>query len=167
MDGYDKASTLAIIKDGNRFRIINEKLFYNMELPFRPVIIREGWKYSDKGYGLKFGINRGGNSTKAYDYIVGFETKLLHYSTESIDQVEQIWLNEVGPDAFSRELFSETKNSRIYKYKYPGDSPFRGYEGIYSGRGMVHLVRIMYHEKMEGDIKDSVENIINGIVIVR
>ena len=167
MDGYDKASTLAIINADNRFLIINEKLFYNLELPFRPVIIREGWKYSDRGYGLKFGVNTGGSSTKTYDYIVGLETKLLPYSTETIDQVEQIWLNEVGPDAFSRVLFSETKNRRIYKYKYPGDSPFLGYEGIYAGKGMVHLVRIMYHEKMEDSIKESVEKIIKGIVIVR
>jgi hypothetical protein len=167
MNGYNRGSTLLIVKDGSKFRIINENLFYSMELPFRPGIIREGWKYSGKGYALKFGINLNENSKKSYDYMAGVETRLLPYSPQSIDHAQYIWEMEVGPDAFSRELFIETKNSRIYKYKYPGDSPFRGYEGIYAGKGMVHLVRIMYHEKMEAGVKDSVEDIIKGITIVK
>jgi len=167
MDEYNKGSTLLIVRDGNKYRIINEKLFYSLLLPHRPIIIREGWKYSGKGYGLKFGINSSEENVKAYDYVVGIETRFLSYTPESINDVEQIWANEVGPDAFSRELFAETGDIRIYKYKYPGDSPFKGYEGIFTGKGAVHLVRIMYHEKMEKGIKESVEDIIKGVIIVK
>lgn len=167
MKSYGNLSTLLITKTRNVYNIINEQLFYNLELPHRPWIIREGWKYSNKGYGLQFGINRDGSNKKTYDFITGVETRILTYPVYTAEEAEKIWEKEVGPDAFLREIFYESRDSRVYTYKYPGDSPFRGYEGIFVNRNMVHLVRIMYHYKMEPAVEKEVRDIIKSFTLVK
>lgn len=167
MTDYDNKSTLLITKNKNLYSIINEKLFYNLELLHRPWIIREGWKHSQKGYGLQFGINRDGSNKKTYDFIAGVETKILPYVVQTAEEAEKIWEKEVGPDSFSRDLYYESRESRLYTYKYPGDSPFKGCEGIFINKEKVHLLRVMYHYKMEAAVDKDVMEMMKSFTQVK
>ena len=167
MAAFDRESTLLILKKGDSFRLINEKLFYALTLPARPWIIREGWKYSGKGYGLQFGVNLDNSEKSGYDFITGVETRILPFTVDTADQAERIWSRDLGPDAFSRELIHENTEKKIYKYRYPGESPFRGYEGIFINRNTIHLLRIMYHEKMESSVEQVLQDILNGFTVVK
>ncbi|MFA5520003.1 MAG: hypothetical protein WDA74_12175, partial [Spirochaetota bacterium] len=160
-------SALLIIKNQNLYNVINEKLYYNFELQHRPWIIREGWKNFKKGYGLQFGVNKDGTNKKTYDFIVGIETKILPYALQTVEGSEQIWEKLLGSDVFSRELFYETRESRLYTYKYPGDSPFQGYEGVFINKKMMHLVRVMYHYKMEPALGEEVKKMMESIIMVK
>jgi len=169
MEAFDRESTLLILKEGGSFRLINEKLFYALTLPVpaRPWIIRKGWKYSDKGYGLQFGVNMDGSGKKGYDFVAGVETRILPFAADTADQAEEIWVRDLGSDAFSRELIEKGSEKKIYLYKYPGDSPFRGYEGIYVNRNTIHLVRIMYHENMHSSVEQMVQDMMSSFTLVR
>lgn len=167
MENYNNESSILVLKEDKSFKIINESLFYSLSFSHRPWIIREGWKYSGKGYGIKFGINSGNSKAGAYDFMGGIETRLLPYSPESVFHAEQIWEREVGPDAFKREIYMESGKSRIYRFVYPGDSPLRGYEGVFCAKGMVHLIRLMYHEKMESAVEEYVKEIIKSFTTVQ
>ena len=167
MASFDREITLLILKEGASFRLINEKLFYALTLPARPWIIRKGWKYSDKGYGLQFGVNMDGSEKKGYDFVAGVETRILPFAADTADQAEEIWVRDLGSDAFSRELIEKGAEKKIYLYKYPGDSPFRGYEGIYVNRNTIHLIRIMYHENMHSSVEQMVHDLMSGFTVVR
>jgi len=164
---FDRESTLLILKEGASYRLINEKLLYALTLPARPWIIRKGWKYSDKGYGLQFGINMDSSEKSGYDFITGVETRILPFAVDTADQAEKIWVRDLGPDAFSRELIEKGDEKKIYLYRYPGDSPFRGYEGIFVNRNMIHLVRIMYHENVQTLVEQSVLDLMSGFTQVK
>jgi hypothetical protein len=164
---FDRESTLLILKEGASFRLINEKLFYALTLPARPWIIRKGWKYSEKGYGLQFGINLDTSGKSGYDFITGVETRILPFAVDTADQAERIWVRDLGPDAFSRELIRNSAHSKVYAFTYPGDSPFRGYEGIFVNRDTIHLVRIMYHENMRSLVEQSVLDLMKGFILVK
>lgn len=167
MDDYDNRSTLLITKNQNLYNVINEKLYYNLDLQHRPWIIKEGWKNSQKGYGLQFGINRDGTNKKTYDFIVGVETKILPNALQTAEEAEEIWEKLLGSDAFSRELFYKSREICLYTYKYPGDSPFQGYEGVFINKKMMHLVRVIYHNKMEPALGEEVKKMMESIVFVK
>ncbi len=164
---FDRESTLLILKEGASFRLINEKLFYALTLPARPGIIRKGWKYSEKGYGLQFGINLDKSEKSGYDFVTGVETRILPFIVDTADQAERIWVQDLGPDAFSRELLQNSAHSKVYSFRYAGDSPFRGYEGIFVNRDTIHLVRIMYHENLQSLVEQVVQDMMSGFTLVR
>lgn len=167
MTAFDRESAVLILNEGNSYRLINEKLFYALTLPARPWIIKNRWKYSGKGYGLQFGINIDKSEKSGYDFIAGVETRILPFAVDTADQAERIWVKDLGPDAFSRELIQGSADKKIYIYKYPGDSPFRGYEGIFINRNTMHLVRIMYHENMHSTVEQIVQELMSGFIVVK
>lgn len=164
----DRKSTLLLAKNGSVYEMVNEKLFYKMELGFRPWILRTEWRKRDSEYGLRFGVNTGaGDGEDGYDYMTGIESRIYKYPVETVDEAENIFRFETGPDAAVRQELLRAGDRIIYTFDYGDGSTLCGVEGIYLNRNMIHLARSICHVNLKGQIYEEMKRNLVELVLVK
>lgn len=165
---YDNESSVILTGSKEGYNIINSRLFYSMVTPHRPFIVNKGWKYHNKGYGLKIGarIDEKGEY-QGYDYIIGVESRTLPGAAPPPDEAYKWLMLETGMDVLKRVEIFRAGDRVLYSIKYPEGVPFSGFECVYTNSKTIHLARGFFHDSVSGAVSESVRLALLNMVLVR
>ncbi len=167
-NGLNEMASLMLIKNSGNTVVINDNMFYSIEIPGTAAILRSRFRKRPyyRYHGLLIGINlkkslslSSGTDPK-FDLLLAVDSERYSVSLKSIKRVVNNWRTNLGFENISREEVKKDRNSYILRF-YKKEKPLlSGFEGYFFNGKFGYMVRAISSGEKFTKFKDKIRDII-------
>ncbi len=169
-----EASVLVAVFDGMT-HLYDDELRFSLEAPNQVTVLknRERQNLHYKYSGLTVGIDiekepkEIPRSIGRFDIFIFIDAESFPTPLNDIDQLEENWRNNIGPDSFFRRKISADKNRIIYEISHQQQPSIAGYEAFCVNGNIGYIVRIVCGYDFYVGKKDDIKKILDSFKTVR